>query len=365
MITVSLCMIVKNEEDVLERCLASAAPLADEIIIVDTGSTDATKEIAAKYTVKVFDYPWQNDFAAARNYSFAQASMEYCLWLDADDMIPEKEAEKFLQLKQTLPDHTNTVMMKYHYASDAYGNPTQTFFRERLIRNIPELRWQGFIHEYIQPFGNVIYADIAILHLKEHSVPMRNLEIYNQKINEGVKLSPRDQFYYAKELYYNQNYICAAAQFNAFLEGNQGWVENNIEACRYLSYCYTALQQPEQALRALFSRFIYDIPQAETCCDIGKYFIEKKAYAIAAFWYQTALEQEPRLWSGAFISPDCYTYIPCIALCMCHYFLGDTALAIDYNERAGTYKPYGEEYLYNKNFFSSLTYLTPEIIEEE
>ena len=124
-------------------------------------------------------------------------------------------------------------------------------------------------------------------------------------------------------------------------------------------------QQPEQALRALFSSFIYDIPQAETCCDIGKYFIEQKAYAIAAFWYQTALEQEPRLWSGAFISPDCYTYIPCIALCMCHYFLGDTALAIDYNERAGTYKPYGEEYLYNKNFFSSLTYLTPEIIEEE
>ena len=121
-------------------------------------------------------------------------------------------------------------MMKYHYASDAYGNPTQTFFRERLIRNIPELRWQGFIHEYIQPFGNVIYADIAILHLKEHSVPMRNLEIYNKKINEGVKLSPRDQFYYAKELYYNQNYICAAAQFNVFLEGNQGWVENNIEA---------------------------------------------------------------------------------------------------------------------------------------
>ena len=160
MITVSLCMIVKNEEDVLERCLASAAPLADEIIIVDTGSTDATKEIAAKYTAKVFDYPWQNDFAAARNYSFAQASMEYCLWLDADDMIPEKEAEKFLQLKQTLPDHTNTVMMKYHYASDAYGNPTQTFFRERLIRNIPELRWQGFIHEYIQPFGNVIYGYI-------------------------------------------------------------------------------------------------------------------------------------------------------------------------------------------------------------
>lgn len=70
MATISLCMIVKNEESVLARCLDSIADLMDEIIIVDTGSTDHTKEIAANYTDKIFDFDWKSDFSAARNYSF-------------------------------------------------------------------------------------------------------------------------------------------------------------------------------------------------------------------------------------------------------------------------------------------------------
>ena len=64
MASVSLCMIVKNEEDVLERCLESAAGLADEIIIVDTGSIDRTREIATRFTDRIFDFPWRDDFSA-------------------------------------------------------------------------------------------------------------------------------------------------------------------------------------------------------------------------------------------------------------------------------------------------------------
>ena len=71
MISVSLCMIVKNEEDVLERCLKSVAGLVDEIIIVDTGSTDRTREIATHFTNQIFDFPWQDDFSAARNEAFS------------------------------------------------------------------------------------------------------------------------------------------------------------------------------------------------------------------------------------------------------------------------------------------------------
>ena len=79
MCTISLCMIVKNEEAVLGRCLESAAALVDEIVIVDTDSTDATKEIARKFTDKLFDFPWVDDFAAARNFSFDRASGDYCI----------------------------------------------------------------------------------------------------------------------------------------------------------------------------------------------------------------------------------------------------------------------------------------------
>lgn len=102
MISVSLCMIVKNEEDVLERCLKSVAGLVDEIIIVDTGSTDRTREIATHFTNQIFDFPWQDDFSAARNEAFSHASMDYCMWLDADDVFWEEDQKAFLNLKETL-----------------------------------------------------------------------------------------------------------------------------------------------------------------------------------------------------------------------------------------------------------------------
>ena len=91
MVTISLCMIVRDEEDVLGRCLESVRDLVDEIIIVDTGSKDRTKEIAAQFEARLFDFVWVDDFAAARNAAFAQASCDYCLWLDADDVLLEAE----------------------------------------------------------------------------------------------------------------------------------------------------------------------------------------------------------------------------------------------------------------------------------
>ena len=132
---ISLCMIVKNEEMHIARCLDSIADLVDEIIIVDTGSEDRTVEIASGYTSKVYSYPWKDDFADARNYSFSKASMDYCMWMDADDVLEETQREKFLQLKQSLQPDTDIVMMKYHTSFDEAGRPSFSYFRERWIRN--------------------------------------------------------------------------------------------------------------------------------------------------------------------------------------------------------------------------------------
>lgn len=105
----SLCMIVKNEEAVLGRCLDSVRDLMDEIIIVDTGSTDRTVTVAGWYTEKVFTYPWDEDFAAARNYSFEQATMPYVIWMDADELLSAPEAEKLARLKQQLAQEQEGV----------------------------------------------------------------------------------------------------------------------------------------------------------------------------------------------------------------------------------------------------------------
>lgn len=81
MVTISLCMIVKNEEDVIARCLESVKDLVDEINIVDTGSTDNTKKIVKQFTNRIFEFEWVHHFAQARNFSFQQATQDYILWL--------------------------------------------------------------------------------------------------------------------------------------------------------------------------------------------------------------------------------------------------------------------------------------------
>ena len=102
MVTISVCMIVKNEADILARCLDSLSGLYEELIIVDTGSTDATKEIAAQYTDRIYDFVWCNDFAAARNFAWSKASMEYIYSADADEVLDEENYRQFKMLKQVL-----------------------------------------------------------------------------------------------------------------------------------------------------------------------------------------------------------------------------------------------------------------------
>ncbi|HAX35323.1 MAG TPA: glycosyl transferase, partial [Tyzzerella sp.] len=92
-------MIVRQEEKALARCLEGIADAVEEIVIVDMGSTDRTKEIARQFTDKIYDFPWMDDFAAARNFSFSQAVMDYCLWLDADDVLLPEDRRRLQKLK--------------------------------------------------------------------------------------------------------------------------------------------------------------------------------------------------------------------------------------------------------------------------
>ena len=96
-VTLSVCLIVKDEERVLGRCLSAAIQFADELIVVDTGSKDRSREIAGEYTDLVFSEPWQNSFAKARNFAASKACCDYVMWLDADDVIYPAEIKKLLK----------------------------------------------------------------------------------------------------------------------------------------------------------------------------------------------------------------------------------------------------------------------------
>lgn len=352
MATISLCMIVKNEEDMLERCLTCVKDLVDEIIIVDTGSTDNTKQIASSFTEHIYSFQWIDDFSAARNYAFSKAAMDFCMWLDADDVIKEKDRIEFLALKQSLYPETDMVMMLYHTAFDENDNPTFSYYRERLIRNNHKHFWQGAVHEVITPSGAIIYSDVSVSHKKLHvGDPDRNLNIYKKLLAEGKQLGAREYYYYGRELYYHQLYEEAIKAFLTFLDFQDAWIENKIEACTMMNKCYLAAGNRPESLKILLKSLEYDAPRAEVCCEIGNHFLESSQYKTAVFWFQTALNCKIDLQKGGFTLPDCYNIIPLLQLCVCCDRLGQYEEAKKYNDLAGLQKPDSPAYLYNKTYF--------------
>ena len=354
MITISLCMIVKNEQDVIGRCLESAKEIADEIIIVDTGSCDKTVEIASHYTQNIYYFKWIDDFAAARNFSFSKATKEYILWLDADDVIEEKDRQQFLKLKNTLSNNIDVVMLLYHVAFDQNDNAIHSYYRERLLKRKTDLKWLGAVHEAIPPKGNVAYSNIAISHRKlRPSDSDRNIRIFEKLLSEGHKLEPRQQFYYARELYYHKKYEEAISLFEQFLYEQKGWIENNISACIDLANCYKKINQQQKALLSLYHSFLYDIPRGEVCCEIGELFLQRQQYKTAIFWFETASNQKPDISSGGFFTTNCYNYIPYLQLCVCYDKLGDYKTAAMYNQKAKQCKPNDAAVLQNEKYFNS------------
>ena len=355
MISISLCMIVKNEEDVLLRCLESTKGIVDEIIIVDTGSTDKTKDIAKKYTKNIYDFKWVYDFSKARNYSFSKATQEYILWLDADDVILEKDREEFIKLKNNLDKNVDIVMMKYNLSYDENGKSTFSYNRERLLKNNKKYKWVGEVHEVIAPSGNIFYSNIAISHKKEKKeYTKRNLNIFIKMLEDGKILDARQQFYYARELYYHAMYKEAIEEFKKFFNRKDAWLENKISACIELYNCYQALHDEENSLKSLIKSFEFDLPRANICCNIAKHFYLQNNYTTAIFWYDLATNLTPNINSGGFEQLEYYDYIPYLGLCVCYDKLKNYKLANEYNEKVGKLRPNDEKYLYNKKYFESL-----------
>jgi glycosyltransferase involved in cell wall biosynthesis/Tfp pilus assembly protein PilF len=167
---VSLCMIVKNEEANLPGCLLSAADLFNEIVIVDTGSTDATKEVAKQFGARVFDFAWVDDFAAARNESLRHATGQWIFWLDGDDRIDDGNRERLRGLFTKLTDENAAYSLKCRCARGGPDGVATLVDHVRLFRNHPGIRWRYRVHEQILPAiretNGVVYpSDVVIDHV--------------------------------------------------------------------------------------------------------------------------------------------------------------------------------------------------------
>lgn len=341
-------MIVKNEEELLSRCLESAKDLVDEINIVDTGSTDRTKEIAAQYTDRIYDFEWINNFAAARNESFKYATKDYILYLDADDVILEEDRIAFKKLKETLDPSVDSVSMYYNAGVDEYGNVTLTYRRNRLIKRKKNFTWHGDCHQYLAVHGKIINSDVAITHKKVRHAVGRTISIYEQKIERGDTFSPRDYFYYGNELRENKHYEKAIESYSKNISMKEGWVEDKIFACIYRGDCYRFLGDMENELLSLFQSFQFSEPKAEACSRIGYVFQRKKDYRTAIFWYVLATQQVPDSNRWSFTYPAYHTWYPHLQLCVCYYNLQNYQKAYEHNEQARKYRPEDKRVLHNK-----------------
>lgn len=362
MTTISLCLIVKNEESVLERCLDSVKDFVDEFIVVDTGSTDNTKSIAEKYNAKIYDFEWCNDFAKARNYSFSLATKDYILWLDADDFIPEVQAQKLKKLKLELKENIDSVTMLYSCLRNEKDETIFSLRRHRLVKRSNNYKWIGRIHEYLSVYGNSIHSDIEVYHKKEtQSISTRNLDIFIEMRKNNDIFTTRDIFYFANELFDHGKYNEAIEEYEDFLSRNDSWVEDKKTAAFNLYQCYYNLSMKEKILPLLFSSFLYDTPRADICCGIALTYLESKNYKQAIFWYKTALTCIPDESYMGFNNKNFYTFIPAIQLCVCYCNIGDYNTALFYNEVASIYKVNSEITNNNKQYITKkLVELSPQ-----
>ena len=163
--TLSLCMIVKDEEEFLPTCLESIKDHVDEIIVVDTGSTDRTVEIARKYGAKVYHHAWENSFSKARNYSLKYATCDWILILDADEEIERRDARK---LREAIKDNDVNVINLPVFYKPKGGKDLSVSSSERIFKNHLGFYYEGIVHNSLKHSGPDKNVNIRLNHYGYH-----------------------------------------------------------------------------------------------------------------------------------------------------------------------------------------------------
>lgn len=291
MITISLCMIVKNEEKVLARCLDSVQDIMDEIIIIDTGSTDKTKEIASRYTDKIYDYVWKDDFSAARNFSFSKASMDYIYAADADEVINIEDQEKFRKLKEAMLPEIEIVQMLY--CNQLAFNTTYNFdeeLRPKLFKRLRTFQWVEPIHETVNLEPVVYDSDIRIQHMPLSNHGSRDFSAFQKIIRSGEKLSKKLHNMYARELFIVDD-EAAFLEAESFFESSVLDPERSEDEVKEALCVLTKASRIRKDVAGLLKASVKGVAEqapSEICYELGEYFIEQNEISEAYLWYYNA-----------------------------------------------------------------------------
>ncbi|WP_232510235.1 glycosyltransferase family 2 protein [Paenibacillus crassostreae] len=280
-------MIVRDEEKLLPRCLDSVTRLADEIIIVDTGSTDRTKEIATQYNAKLFDFSWSNDFAAARNESILHASGKWILVLDADEYLAEDDYDKWNEFlnKEKPVEHLAYTLPVINFTGDKeYQDEITTSPVTRLFPNFKGIYFERPIHEQLTraQLGELYHKSIAlniyhtgyqIQRVTEKNKHERNMSIFNE-MKKHDNMSDYDWFTLGNQYRYAKNEEEAIRCYELALQ------ETNLNSAWY-PHCLVGL------ISLYFTQKRLDLVDKYTNNQLSKFSNYADYHTIKGIQYET------------------------------------------------------------------------------
>ncbi len=253
MIPISLCMIVKNEEKNLRKCLDNIKDYVDEIIIVDTGSTDKTKEIAHEYTDKVYNFDWVMDFSEARSFSITKATNDWILVLDADEFIinfDKSTVQNFM--KKNIKVVGRILRINAIAGRDQHSEEQKSLERVSRLFNKNYFHYEGRIHEQVTPIDGEDFAtafiDISADHIGYIGYEIKDKNKWERNktiLEESIKEKPNDSYLYyhlGKVSYLMGDYEKAASYIDRAISIG---VDYNLEYVQdmILTYGYSLLNQ--------------------------------------------------------------------------------------------------------------------------
>ncbi len=303
----SLCMIVKNEEVFLEQCLQSVQGLVDEIIIVDTGSTDKTKEIAAKFTDKLFGFTWCDDFSAARTESLKYATGDWILVLDADEVIDLADIpfiksalyEDYPAYNLVTKNYSNTSSVSgWQAANDQWTHGFAGWhpsIKIRLFQKSPQAIFQGRVHEMIP---EAVFEKVGVLPFFVHHYGAERkkegnyLELLHQKVED----QPTSKAYFELGVAYKN--ACQLKEAEQFLQKAVDLDSDSITPRLNLAIVQSKNSVVEKA-KENFLRVLEKNPElAEAYAGLAFLFFKQNKLIPAAENWELAVKYNPQFLDG-------------------------------------------------------------------
>jgi glycosyltransferase involved in cell wall biosynthesis len=323
-------MICKNEQANIADLMEDVCPVLDEVIVVDTGSTDETLNILKskqeKYPNLIIDhYKWHDDFSAARNYSFTKASKEWVFWVDGDDRV---DSGKLRHFKDNVLDdpQVDCWLMDYIYSKLPDGSPQTTLGRERFLRRAKKPVWAGAIHEtiYIGNYRQKHYFDLKIDHNRMGKIieGNRNLKILEKEHKHKPK-DARTAYYYGKELFDSVQSEKARTVLEHYLTLSGRYYDDECNARFRLARIYLAEKNHGQAINIMEPVYHLDNTRARA----GYYFIrgqveqDLRNFKRAIWWYEGCILEVPP--PPRVLTMEYFTWHPRKKIAECYLAIGD------------------------------------------